>query len=250
MDINQFLRKHTLLILGIISTILLFVFFLIAQNHDYRFLSLDIKWIAAALIPLILVLLLGKYIKSFKWGDFEVVIDQPLSVTALLVQPVIEQFVSIGKGVVDQLYSLSDERRQNTTLLSFTLSVKNYYEADAVHEYFRAFPNLKFLEVKRRSGQFVCLIKKEKLAPDIGSDYSLIKDFIKAVESGDITYLKFIGTLLAIPNDTKLIEAYKKLLSSGQDYAAAISENKILIGILYLASIESKIAREFLSYAG
>ena len=214
-------------------------------------LDIDIKWLIVASIPIVLALIVGKFITRFKWMgvDIEIAVDDRI-VDAEDVVYIMHSFIAQKKENLAVLFSLSPEAKNRPNVLAFEQGKPGYYDPYAIREYVRLLPNVHFFSVKTSTGKFVALlqINRELI---LGQANELINSFILDLAENRIPEeIGFFVITHHIVAKTKVIDAYE-IIKRTPNKALTVLENeesKQLIGIVFERSIEAYLAKLVLRY--
>ena len=247
-----FCKNHSELIFGIgLSTILLIVFFRL-EAKDSHILLLDWKWIVVSAIPLIVALIIGGYIKSFKgFGvEFEATLKEQLSFIDLPATGALSSIGQIEKGTMSDLDKMDNVARDKVNRLRFILGKRDYYNRDVIEEYLQRLHHLEYLEITDSNGMLVCLIPASIML--FGEDvlYEKIQPFINALQDRTITGVYDRDTINNyIYADTNIIEALATMRETNQEIAAVVNSKRIAVGVITLSDIEHHVATAVLNQA-
>lgn len=246
-------KEHSILIIGIILSVLLLVFFVVLQSRDSSILKLDSRWILISGVPILIGLIVGGYIKSFKgFGiELEARLNDPITAIELKATSAIMELPGDEKKSSEYIQNLSTAQLRNTKRLGFILGRRGYYTPQVVAVYLKKLTNLEYLEVKKRSGEFVCLIPVNVLKdPDECFDFALndhvhaqINKFIRSLERENILQqYSDVCINLIVEKDESLIEVLAKMRSSNKRVAVILDERDWFLGAIVSEDIERRIA--------
>ncbi|PSN14199.1 hypothetical protein C7293_12700 [filamentous cyanobacterium CCT1] len=256
-QLNKLWSKHPALMTGVGFSLLLLVLFLLAQQFEVKALTLEIQWIAISILPLVLALLAGGYVQSFK--GFGVELEARLentSVTSIEFSATVKESIttptSVQKGGIDHLEQL---RGQRIDRLAFIEGRSGYYDPVAVKEYLEKLTRLKYVEVQSSTREFRCLlpiklfVESDSRPPDgmrqVKRD--AIERFIQSLEEGNVlTEFAQSAITLTVLETESLVKALKTMRSHHAREAAVISSDRQCIGLLSAWKIEKRIADEVL----
>lgn len=247
------IKKHVLLYVCVLISILLLVLFLFFKSRNYLFLDLDTKWLIVAGVPLLFALFAGKYIKTFE--GFGVKLEANLkdipSSSLVTKSGFNEEYESgIQKNSLDFLDLLNNTERQKIYRLKFIYGIRDYYDVYAIDEYIRKLPNLKFIEIVNEQGQFFCLLPISFLKNGSQPNHREIEKFIERLMSPINLLIHPLAIKDYILRKDNIIDAYKKILtscyniSSNDCYLPVLNDSNIMTGVVYKSSLERKISEE------
>lgn len=252
---KKFWRNHYVLIVCSLISVSLLVVFAILQHHESHVLKLNTQWILVAGVPILIALLVGGYIKKFKgFGvELESRLQTPVTSLSLKVTDAITDMPGDAKERVSHLRRLTERQVEITKRLSFVLGRTGYYDRNAIIRYFKKLRNLDYVEVTKRSGEFVCLIPIrefkaiESETPSEPFRHSRIDQFIRALEDETILSV-FSGACinLTVKRDEGLIRVLEKLRNVNVDKAVVVSPEGYFLGVITSNDIERKIADDVL----
>lgn len=255
--LKNILDKHKMLIVFSILSFLLLIIFITFQYFEFSGLDLDVRWIIVSGIPILIGLLIGEYIKSFKGFGVEIESSLKAELPSNLISQISEESIvdvnSIYKSSLEYLHNLSFEDIQKISRLRFVFDKRDYYNTHVVREYFQKLRNLKYLEVVDHEGKFKFLIPTSQFSANNDFLSSKIESFIREIETRNLSS-SFPGAIVSfVKQDDTLLEAYKKLLSKtkkietiGDKKLPVLDSNHRLIGLLSKMKVEEFISKEVL----
>lgn len=255
--LKSILDKHkTLMVFSSISFLLL-ITFLTFQYFHFSGLDLDVKWLIVSGVPILIGLLIGEYIKSFKGFGIEIESSLKAELPSNLITPISEESIvdvnSIDKQSLNYLQNLNSDEIQKISRLRFVFDKRDYYDMYVVREYFSKLKNLKYVEIVDNEGKFKFLIPITQFRTNHNYFSSKIENFINEIENRTLSS-SFSGAITSFVNyDDSLLEAYKKLLSKtkkieaiGDKKLPVLDTNHRLIGLLSKMKVEEFISKEVL----
>lgn len=256
-------NKRKYLNRGIIFSVVILITFMVFQAYEWKILNLEVKWLILSGIPILLALILGGYLKSFKgFGiELEANLKEPLPLS-LISEADAETLPGFLKSEMHKLEELPEKEKRNIKRLTFIYGKKRYYDEYASNAYFQSLKYLRFLEIVSERGEFIYLIPINVVFPDNRNNINLFDSeithkFIKAIEdeSIEIVFKDVIKDYLKISDS--LIDAYKKIKLNSQNNITmrngatkrdeglpVVNIDNKMIGIIYFSKIESRIAEE------
>lgn len=240
-------------IIGIIVSVLLLVLFLYLQENDSKMLNLEIKWLVVASIPLIITILRSNIIQKFKgFGiELETRLQEPVGKINLVAVNALKDIPSDEKQSIMYLQNMSETKRIQIQRLTLREGRQEYYRAEAIREYLRNLPNLKYIEVLSSEGKFVALIPVEVFRAQEYSDIEKIERLeilIKRLaEKESVNFLPHSIITDVVSENESLTKALPVVRKSKYGLLPVISDDGNLLGIVTTELIESKIADEVIA---
>ncbi|MCP3684827.1 MAG: CBS domain-containing protein [bacterium] len=243
-------REHTLLFIGIGLTTVLLAIFIILQYKEAEILKLETKWLFVAGVPLLVVLIVGGYIRSFKgFGiELEARLKNPISTLGLKAAEAATKVPGDEKGSREHLEMLTRTSRQQISRLSFIEGQKNYYNITVVRDYLIELRNVKYIEVRESNGEFICLIPVKRFKYQNEWSTDTIDQFIHAIENREVlTEFANHAITLTVDGDESILNVLKTMRKSRKTIAVVTSEEKHFMGVIEVRDIEKRIADEVIS---
>jgi uncharacterized integral membrane protein len=243
-------RSNRYWIAGIVVSILMLTLFLFLQQNNSQVLNLDVKWLVVASIPLILVILRSNKIKKFKgFGiELETRLQESVGKINLVAVDALTDLPSDEKRSRSYLENLPEAKRIQTQRLTIREGRNGYYQPEAIHEYLRRLPNIKYFEVLSSEGKFVALIPIELFRMGEYTDIDRLNHLVESVAEketlGFFPHSIITDTVLESEN---LIEALLLVRKSQYGLLPVISGGGNLLGVVTRELIESKIADEVIA---
>ena len=259
-DLKNFYKKHVFLFWGGGISIILFLFFLLLHYYQSDVLKLETKWLIISGIPILIALIGGGYIKSFKgFGiELEAQLRNPLKQFDLFAKDAIKDLPQEAKETESYLNSFDTDTVLNVQRLTFYINKKNYYNSYVIEKYIRKLPNLKFFEIADEDNKFIGLLpirifrKVEyydlnTYEEETDINHTNLDKLVNAINQGNILE-SFANTIITevVNEHETLIDILPKAKNSRHGILAVISNKSRLLGIIDKKSIESKIAEEVL----
>ncbi len=250
------MEKQKVLIIGSgISLVLIFVLGYL-QSVDSKFLNLPSHWIAVAVIPVLISLFVGGFIKRFKGFGVELEADlqKPVASLGLTAADAVESVEGDEKKTHEELEKLSPKEKLSIRRLIFKSDRKNYYEPYSIGMYISRLPNLEYFEVQNKSGAIICLIPKSTFVettlepPYIKIDSNKLGMFVQAIENDEVpgTFVDSAITL-KVSNDQSLVNVLKRMRIENVEFAPVIGAKENYLGVVFAKDIERKIADSVLA---
>jgi hypothetical protein len=237
-------------IIGIIVSVLLLALFLYLQENDYKMLNLEIKWLVVASIPLIITILRSNIIQKFKgFGiELETRLQEPIGKINLAAINALADLPSDEKQSIMYLQNLSETKRIQIQRLTLREGRREYYRPEAIYEYLRKLPNLKYLEVLSSEGKFVALIPVEVFRVQEYPDIERLEILIKYLaEKETFNFLPNSIITDVISESESLTKALPVVRKSKYGLLPVISDGGNILGVVTTELIESKIADEVIA---
>jgi hypothetical protein len=174
-------------------------------------LDIDIKWLVVAAIPIILALIVGRFVAKFKWGGIDIelaaegkIIDH--EEVFVLFQP----FAAQRKDDLNTLRAMSETEKGKPNALLFDLDRSDYYDANVIREYVRELRNVRFFIIRINAGQLVAIIYIDRsiiLNQENEYLYRFIEGLPNRVNS------QGFGTVVGgrISVNERIVDAYQKM---------------------------------------
>jgi PhoPQ-activated pathogenicity-related protein len=252
-------KKHIALLIGtcISIVILIFIARVYCCNPPYsRFLEIDTKWLIVAGVPILIGLFIGGYIKTFKFMDIELELKELVPNSWITKEgaqtiKVIDTDTAIKENT-ESINSLSYEVKNNINGLKLFLGKKDYYTEEALNEYFRQLPNIKYLQIVTNENHFICLIPINcynfRILSQNINDQSF-ENLIKAIETSSIKNYFTNAIYEFVSNTDNRMEVYDKLTRSSEskllypmaEVLPVLNYNREMIGLINKATISDEI---------
>jgi hypothetical protein len=243
-------QDHSILLIAGIISLLLLAFFLILQKSGASILALDAKWILLSLSPLFLALIIGGYVKSFRgFGiELEARLRNSVSTFELKARDALFDLKGNEKQTVSYLNSLPDPEKQRVMRLIFFLGQPNkYYAPRAIRQYVETLTNLQYFEVRRESGEFVCLIPVSFFKNQRNNFDELLKEFVSSLETQSVLQrYQGIAITLTVLENRDILAVLRELRRSQKNQAVVISQASVFLGVVTLTDIEHRIINDVL----
>lgn len=235
---------------AIVCSVVLLVVFLYLQTKGSRVLELQGKWLLVVAAPVLVGLIAGGYVYRFKgFGiELETRLKDPLGEANLDATDALEEVPGSGKESMAYLDGLPAETRKKIERLSFISGRRGYYDSYAVEQYLEGLPNLKFIEVKRMRGDFICLLPVDVLRDRDGPVSEKIKKFLDAIEQDNVksTFADSAITEWVGVRD-KLVHILPEVRSAPGGVLAVLRDGQQLVGVITASAVERRIADEVLA---
>ncbi len=254
-DFKNTYKDHPFLIYGFLVSILLLIIFFVLQILVPEIMKLETKWIIVALCPLLYVLIVGGYVKTFKgFGiELETQLKAAISEFSLLATDYLIELPEDEKRSNQYLDRLTVEERNRIERLAFYSGKKGYYSIYIVRHYLENLPNLKFIEVRNKNDRFECLLpikvlrKRNAYNMTINNeiDEGDLSVFLKTLENNDILN-KYPTDIISesVLEEQSLIEILPKIRKQRSGILGVVDSSEKLIGILDKSLVEATIADE------
>lgn len=244
------LRRHTSLMICTLIAVALFIMFLIFQHRESSLLKLDSKWLIVAGVPILIGLIIGNYIKSFKgFGiELETLLGLSIGTMDLLASDATEALPGDAKGSVKYLNQLSDAKKEGIQRLAFTSNKPHYYKVHAVMSYLIQLNNLKYVEIQDNNKKFQALIPIDFFKSNGIVQQQIIESFIHALEQNTLNDLPGDNLITeSVSENEALLDVLKKARNSFFGVLPVVSSNRVLIGVVTVNLIEKRITNEVIA---
>ena len=247
-------KIQILLISSLISLIILILFFIL-QYNECKILTLDNKWIAISIIPIIIGLFLSETIKSVKgFGiELEANLSKKIDFSSLKnIEPTLKP--KREKESLQELINLPDSEKKKIKILQFVECKKNYYVTDVIIKYFEELINIQYIEIINENDEFIALLHKSQIYKKSSNrNRELVEIFKQNLENCNIVnhYKNCITT--TINEEDELLEIYKKFKASKKSHdiithiLPVVNSNNKLIGTILRCNITEKISEHILN---
>jgi hypothetical protein len=237
---------------GAFFSVALLLLFGALQEREAKFLSLSSQWIILSILPILIALFVGGYITKFKgFGvELEAALKETVSTSIdLTATDAIADIPGDEKQSIGYLSRMPQSKALSMRWLVFKSGRRNYYSQNGIHEYLMRLPNIEFLEVLNKEGQFVCYLPIDYFKRE-GTDgeYDLfdtdkINKFIVSLEQENVKE-SFPGVSISITvkNSDNLMQVLKTLRDEKINMAAVLSDQGRYLGVLFSQDVERKIA--------
>lgn len=246
--------------LGILGSAGLLVALLVMQVCRPDVLKVDTGWLAIVVLPILVSLLVGGYIRSFK--AFGVELESALSgkVSALdlgqAAQVPIEAGGAVGKQGSDDLDRLRREHAQRCPERLVLRKRRNVrYVQDLIRLYLEAFPSVRFLEVQHEDATFEALLPVEALGNrGQWSDEAMMafEGWLNSREAGPLDSRE-PGPLhqqlitWSLSDTASVTDAIRVHLERGANYLPVVSCTRRLTGVVSINRVTDDLLRRLVS---
>ncbi len=247
------LKNNSLFFIGMLLSIILLTAFGLLKTFDSKVLDLKVQWLIFAMIPAVLCVFCGGYIKSFKGFGVEVesMLRSPATSIDLKATEAIAEVEGDEKGSYSYLKNLSRAEKTKISRLCFNITRSNYYVPSVISEYISELTSLEYFEIKALTGSFICLLPvsifvsyKDHINDSNNSNTNSrgLKEFVRALEQGNILekYLEQAITCTVSQNEN-LLDIAKMLRAKGLEIVVVIDEKKNFMGVLKRADVERRV---------
>ena len=255
MATNKTNRKRNMTI-GIIISLIILGGLLYLQEIDAKVLTLDVKWLVVASIPIILAILFSDIIQKFKGFGIELKtrLQEPIGKLNLIASDAISELPGDMKQSINYIQGMPATRRLRVQRLTFVKGHERHYSKDAVIDYINLLPNLKYFEIVNQQGKFLALIPIEVFRNENNTfiDDARISMFINSLpETENISgfFTDYVNIIIfdSLYSDKNLLEALRLVRKSKFNLLPVLTNDNYLLGIVTSGLIESKIADEVLN---
>ena len=245
-------NRNIIILVGISSSLLLLIIFGVLQEKEAKFLTLSSQWIFLSILPILVALFVGGYITKFKgFGvELESALKAPVSTSIeLKATDALSDIPGDEKQSLEYLDNMPREKALSIRWLVFESGRKDYYAPDGIRGYLEKLPNLDFIEVRTKEGQFVCYIPINffKERRDTGRYYHFgmekLQRFVGAIEKGNVREsFSDIAISLVVKSSNSLVQVLKTMRDEQVSMAAVVSDSGRYLGVLFSRDVERKIA--------
>lgn len=244
-------EKPGVLAAGVLGSLLFLIGLLVVQSRWPALLEIPSAWMGIAVLPLLLALLTGGYIRTFRGFGIEVeaaletaVADDvtaqaasdydPFSEATDLAGDVTDAEMVLSKASMGRLHSLEPRERAAYQRLSFRQGYRGYHPF-AIEEHLQALPGVKWIEIDDPDGGFLGVIRREDL--ETGD----LQEFVSALEAGSALD-RFPGILAseALGQDTPLRQV-ALAFRSGSREALPVTRGRRLLGMIERTKVYERI---------
>jgi hypothetical protein len=233
-------KENKVLLIGCVISLIIIIILFIIRAYKEEWLDINIQWIGVAILPLLLALIVGKYIKKFTgFGvELELASEEPLSTNTEVVE-FIEYVFPEEKNSQRYLKTLPPDKKSKTNVLRFRINKKNFYDSHIVTDYIRNLRNLKFFEVVDVRGKYKSLSRIDRDALlNQSENFFSVQTFIKAIEENRIKNIELETTSEFIYLSGTAVEVYKKIKATGKSFIAVVDKENNLIGVVFKSRLE------------
>ncbi len=208
------------------------------------------------LSPILVYLIFAEKIASFKAGGveatFKEIANEKVKTDSSLIDelPKDNKLEVIEKGSVNslrgKLEELKDKSERGKKIVTLELGKgENYYDVWAVKQYIKAlsaFRNFRFVVIVNNNKEVIAFISKDKMSKILENN-NLGNEFIKVINKGKSESLNIFPGLITvkITEDTKNIEALKKMEENSVDELIVCDSEGKLKGVIEREDILSKL---------
>lgn len=242
-------KKYTVLLFGLLPTFVLLVIFAVIQQFLPSALALDVRWIAVAVLPLVVALIFEGYVKKIKgFGiELEMRMEEPVVSLDLKATEAFTPSPAMAKQDRRAVESLDTERKREIARLRFISGRREYYKSDAILDYIRQLPNLEYFEVIRPNETFICLVPISLFGEREHISQHELSDFVNALERNRIKdfYSHHIITL-SVKLEQSIIEVLQTMRNQVTAVAVVLDSKGWALGVIKTSDIEKRISDEVL----
>lgn len=238
---------HPYIFWGTISTLILFLIFLLLQLLLPTVMIMGSQWLLFSLFPLLVALIIGGYIKVFKGFGFELEItEQQINILDVKLDGVVDVSYTLSKDSVLKLKELSPNQKLNISRLRFIYRRADYYQSSAISRYLRELPNLRYIEILNLDGSTSCFLPISTIGCHGRLSSPETKQFLEALREENIirTYGHEAITI-RFSIDDKLSYVLETLKKQRAEAGLVVGLNEV-IGVVTNREIEKHIANAVL----
>ncbi len=207
-------------------------------------LDIDVKWLIVAAIPIILALIIGRFITRFRFGGFDV--ELAAGGPIIEHEEVFEILQPLGvlpKSELDFLQGMSHEDKIKANVLLFEIGRPDYYHEGSIMEYLRQLPNVQFFMIVNKAQRLVAIIYIYR-SVFLNQGFGPVDRFIQMLEQGVVP--QGFGPIVTgrISPRARIIDAYRRLKKEYPGVLMVYSEAKpeFLTGFITLEKAERYLA--------
>lgn len=216
------------------------------QAEDWAILNLQVHWLGIALLPVLVVLVAGGYLRRLHgFGiEIEAALREPVFKPALIAEDLLENQSGDMKQSFEHIRLLSREHKLALRRLGFRSGQKDYYSEGAITQYLHALPNLQVFDLRSAEERLLAVADTEQFRePDGSYNWQLLGDFVRFVETGEQSRLLRAGRpQVAIRPDAALLDVLRKVRINGADFAAVEAADGRYLGLVFADDMEREIA--------
>ena len=244
-------EKPRVLLAGVAGSFVAVAGLILVQARWPGLLDIPSAWLGLAVIPVVVGLVVGGYIRTFKGFGIEVeaALDETVSddVTAEASQDydpfadaeehagdVTDAEMVLSKASMGRLQSLEPAEKASFQRLSFRQGFSGYHPS-AVEEHLRELPQVKWIEIDDASGRFLGIIRRKDL------ELHDLDRFVGALESASaLEQYPSILAAEALDRDTPLRQVALAFKAKDRD-ALPVTQEGRLLGMVERDKIHQKI---------
>ncbi|WP_276480462.1 hypothetical protein [Paraflavitalea pollutisoli] len=232
---------------GCILSLTLLVALFAMRLYQPTLLDIDVKWLVVAALPILIALVVGRFIHGFKGFGVE------LSVAAEAAKPIISS-QSIKKNVesieptgvmeklgIEALENIPEVSKQKVTVLTFVLGKFDYYKLQVVKEYLRKLPNVKYFAVVDQNHEFIALVPLPENGEKSRKD-QFISSFLRMIEENSLTNFNFSYSKEYVPETETVIDTLRLLHRSVHPFIAVVNKEMTFVGYATETSLQKALA--------
>ncbi len=204
-----------------------------------------------ALIPVVIALFAGGYIKSFKGLgiELEARLKSPAVTLDLKATDALESVEGTEKDTLENLFRLPKHILKKFNRLNFVQGRAGYYNGYAVEEYLNNMPNLQYIEIKDETDSFICLLPVTILTGDTNltkclPDDAKIQDFIAHLENETVQSGYAECAFPTFSQNDDLLRVYAALQENNADYGVLLTPERQLKGVVRKEDVQQRFADE------
>jgi len=253
-QLSKFWKQHTSLVIGAIISIVFLIGFLLFQYNLSEILKLETRWLIVSGVPILVALIIGGYIKSFKgFGvELEASLEKPISNLTLTATEAMAKFQGDEKGSISYLQNLPRNEKSKISRLVFIQGKTNYYSHHAIEQYFYELDRLKYIEIRSENGKFLALIPMSEFIHARhrhreNINHQSLEKLIMALEKNEIlSSYQHIALTVNIQENIGVIESLRIMKNKRLKQLIVLDDNDNFVGLLSLHSVEKKIIENVL----
>jgi hypothetical protein len=221
------------------------------QAEDWAILKLKAHWLGIALLPVLVALVAGGYIRRLHGFGFEIeaALREPVFKPELIAEDLLDDQSGDMKQSFEHIRTLRQDRKLAMRRLGFRSGRKDYYTEGAITQYLDALPNLQVFELRTAEEHLLAVADTAQFRePDGSYNWQLLQDFVRFVEAGEQSRLLTAGRpKVAVRPDAALLDVLRKVRISGANFAAVEAADGRYLGLVFADGMEREIADALLT---
>lgn len=250
------MKKPLAIVVGGLITALMLSGIVWAKVSKPDILDIPVAWLGLSVLPLLVALVIGGYIKTFRGFGVEVEAQlvQPVSralgsakeydafreVTGARAEDVANAEAVFAKQSVAKLEDITDEDRLQFERLSF-VNGRDVYKTWAIERHLELLPNIRFFEVDNHKGAFLGLLRREAV---VSAGLDRFADALAQQEVDKVFGASFVTKSVA--PDASLRSVAKRMARMKTDFIPVVARGE-LTGAIEKAELERRVGGAILS---
>jgi CBS domain-containing protein len=243
-------NRHLYLFYGSVISLTVLLLLFAVRLYKPELLDIDVKWLTVASIPLVIALIVGKFITKFSGLGLSVEVAANEEIDNPAVLKVLKPLNAKTKSDLPELYSLSQSDLQEFNVLVFKSGQKEYYDPYAVSEYITKMPKVEYIEIVDPRDEFMTLIKIKRERFKYKDNEEFLRRFILQIERGELPGESNVTTSFVTANQT-IVDTLNAVRESGKSFIAVVrnATERKLIGVVHEHALETYLANAVLRAA-